>query len=120
MTNNKKVTLTLTKDEFANILYGLSYTSGNIDNRRRAGRMIRLEKKLESLATNPKHSKEELPPSTDVITIREVSSYLKLNIKTTYRLASLGIIPSFKVGGSVRFHKDSVIAFAQSKERTKT
>jgi excisionase family DNA binding protein len=40
---------------------------------------------------------------TDIITIREVAEYLKLTEKTTYRLASEGELPGFKVGGSWRF-----------------
>jgi excisionase family DNA binding protein len=42
---------------------------------------------------------------TDILTIREVAEYLKLNEKTTYRLASEGKIPGFKVGGAWRFKK---------------
>jgi len=38
--------------------------------------------------------------TTDVMTIKELSEYLKLNEKTAYRLASEGKIPGFKVAGS--------------------
>ncbi len=41
----------------------------------------------------------------DIITMREVAEYLKLNEKTAYRLTSEGKIPAFKVGGSWRFKK---------------
>ncbi|WP_432456143.1 helix-turn-helix domain-containing protein [Agarivorans sp. QJM3NY_29] len=37
-----------------------------------------------------------------ILTIQEVASYLKLNEKTAYRLASKGELPMFKVGGSWR------------------
>lgn len=42
---------------------------------------------------------------TDIMTIREVAEYLKLTEKTTYRLASEGELPGFKVGGSWRFKR---------------
>lgn len=41
----------------------------------------------------------------EIMTIQEVASYLKLNEKTTYRLASEGKLPGFKVGGSWRFKR---------------
>jgi excisionase family DNA binding protein len=46
--------------------------------------------------------------TTDVMTIKELSEYLKLNEKTAYRLASEGKIPGFKVGGSWRFRKSEI------------
>lgn len=45
---------------------------------------------------------------TDILTIKEVSEYLKLAEKTTYRLAAEGKIPAFKVGGSWRFRKSEI------------
>ena len=42
------------------------------------------------------------------MTIKEVSEYLKLAEKTTYRLAAQGKIPAFKVGGSWRFDKGDI------------
>ncbi|MCK8126299.1 helix-turn-helix domain-containing protein [Pseudoalteromonas sp. A22] len=41
----------------------------------------------------------------DILTIQEVATYLKLNEKTAYRLASEGKLPGFKVGGSWRFKR---------------
>ncbi|MCU4675363.1 helix-turn-helix domain-containing protein [Pseudoalteromonas xiamenensis] len=41
----------------------------------------------------------------EIMTIQEVALYLKLNEKTTYRLASEGKLPGFKVGGSWRFKR---------------
>ncbi|MGI2097449.1 methylation-associated defense system helix-turn-helix domain-containing protein MAD1 [Shewanella glacialipiscicola] len=41
----------------------------------------------------------------DILTIQEVATYLKLNEKTTYRLASEGKLPGFKVGGTWRFKR---------------
>ena len=45
---------------------------------------------------------------SDILTIREVAEYLKLNEKTAYRLAADGKIPGFKVGGSWRFRRDAI------------
>ena len=45
---------------------------------------------------------------TDIMTIKEVSEYLKLAEKTAYRLAAQGKIPGFKVGGSWRFRKSEI------------
>ena len=44
----------------------------------------------------------------DIITIKEVSAYLKLAEKTAYRLAAQGKIPGFKIGGSWRFRKSEI------------
>ena len=43
--------------------------------------------------------------SDQIMTIQEVAKYLKLNVKTAYRLVSEGKLPGFKVGGSWRFKK---------------
>ena len=45
---------------------------------------------------------------TDIMTIREISDYLKLTEKTAYRLAAEGKIPGFKVGGSWRFKRSEI------------
>lgn len=45
---------------------------------------------------------------SDIMVIKEVAEYLKLNEKTAYRLASEGKIPGFKVGGAWRFRKSEV------------
>ncbi|MCG7543534.1 helix-turn-helix domain-containing protein [Pseudoalteromonas sp. MM17-2] len=44
----------------------------------------------------------------EILTIQEVATYLKLNEKTAYRLASEGKLPGFKVGGSWRFKRDDL------------
>jgi excisionase family DNA binding protein len=40
---------------------------------------------------------------SEIMTLREVATYLKIKEKTAYRLAAEGRIPGFKVGGSWRF-----------------
>jgi len=44
----------------------------------------------------------------DIMTVRELAGYLKLNEKTAYRLVSEGKIPGFKVGGSWRFKRAEI------------
>ena len=39
---------------------------------------------------------------TDIMTIKEVADYLKINEKTIYRLAKEKKIPAFKIGGNWR------------------
>ena len=45
---------------------------------------------------------------SEIMTIKEVSEYLKLNEKTAYRLTLDGKLPAFKVGGSWRFRKSEI------------
>ena len=54
---------------------------------------------------------------TSILTIKEVSDYLKLAEKTAYRLAAQGKIPGFKVGGSWRFHKNDIDQWIEEKRR---
>ncbi len=44
----------------------------------------------------------------EIMTVKEVSEYLKLAEKTTYRLAAKKELPGFKVGGSWRFDKKDI------------
>lgn len=56
----------------------------------------------------------------EILTLDEVAAYLKVGKKTAYRLAQLGQIPGFKLGGSWRFRRtelDRWIA-AQIAEKT--
>jgi excisionase family DNA binding protein len=47
----------------------------------------------------------------DVLTIREVAEYLKVNEKTVYSLAQKRRIPAFKVGGQWRFRRGDLDAW---------
>ncbi len=49
----------------------------------------------------------------EILTIHELSAYLKPNEKTAYRLAAKREIPGFKVGGSWRFHRADIVAWTQ-------
>lgn len=45
---------------------------------------------------------------SEIMTMKDVAEYLKINEKTAYRLAADGAIPGFKVGGSWRFRRDDI------------
>ena len=43
---------------------------------------------------------------SDLMTVKEVADYLKLNYMTVYKLAQKGRIPASKIGGNWRFKKE--------------
>ena len=43
-----------------------------------------------------------------VLTVKEVAEYLKVNDRTVYRMATAGKIPAFKVGSSWRFKQTEI------------
>lgn len=52
---------------------------------------------------------------SEIMTIREVADYLKINDKTAYKLVAEGKIPGFKVGGAWRFKKSEIEAWIAKK-----
>lgn len=46
--------------------------------------------------------------SEQIMTIKDVASYLKLNERTVYRMATSAKIPAFKVGTSWRFKREDI------------
>jgi len=55
----------------------------------------------------------------EILTIQEISTYLKLNEKTAYRLASEGKLPGFKVGGSWRFKRVDLETWIEEQKNNK-
>lgn len=51
----------------------------------------------------------------EILTIKELASYLKIAEKTIYRFVSEGRIPGFKIGGSWRFRKSEIDQWTKSK-----
>ncbi|NKB61262.1 MAG: helix-turn-helix domain-containing protein [Gammaproteobacteria bacterium] len=43
-----------------------------------------------------------------IMTVKEVAEYLKVNERTVYRMAAESKIPAFKVGGSWRFKQAEI------------
>lgn len=54
---------------------------------------------------------------SDVMTIKELSEYLKLKEKTAYKLVADGKIPGFKVGGAWRFRKTEIDKWISKQEQ---
>lgn len=48
------------------------------------------------------------PIDAAILTLKEVSEYLKVTERTIYRLAASKKIPAFKVGGSWRFSRADI------------
>lgn len=46
--------------------------------------------------------------SEQIMTVKDVASYLKLNERTIYRMATSAKIPAFKVGTSWRFKREDI------------
>jgi len=44
----------------------------------------------------------------EIMTIKEISLYLKINEKTIYKLAKQGKLPGVKIGGMWRFKKEAI------------
>jgi excisionase family DNA binding protein len=60
-------------------------------------------------------------PESDILTILEVASYLKVAERTVYRLAAAKKLPAFKVGGAWRFSRAEIDSWIrrQSSENPK-
>lgn len=50
----------------------------------------------------------------EVLTIREVAKYLKMNERSIYKLAHQGLIPTVKIASQWRFRKDLIDAWLES------
>ena len=55
--------------------------------------------------------------SDEILTIKELSAYLKISEKTVYRLLSKGEIPAFKVGTAWRFTKEAIDLWIQDQSQ---
>ncbi|WP_113102180.1 methylation-associated defense system helix-turn-helix domain-containing protein MAD1 [Hyphomicrobiales bacterium] len=53
----------------------------------------------------------------EILTIKELASYLKIAEKTAYRFVSEGRIPGFKVGGSWRFRRSEIERWIAEQEQ---
>lgn len=46
--------------------------------------------------------------NSEVLTVQEVADYLRIDIRTVYRLAKRGDIPCIKIGRQWRFNRDEI------------
>jgi len=49
-----------------------------------------------------------------LLTIKELSQHLTVKVKTLYQWSELGILPSLKINGSLRFDLDDVCQWLES------
>jgi excisionase family DNA binding protein len=52
---------------------------------------------------------------TNALTVSDVAELLKVSERQVYKLAAENLIPSFKVGGSVRFDPATIAAWLRQK-----
>ena len=55
--------------------------------------------------------------NSDIMTIKELSEYLKIAEKTAYRFALEKKIPGFKIGGAWRFRKAEIDKWILKQEK---
>jgi PTS system nitrogen regulatory IIA component len=46
--------------------------------------------------------------NSEVLTVQEVANYLRIDIRTVYRLAKNGDIPCIKIGRQWRFNRNDI------------
>jgi PTS system nitrogen regulatory IIA component len=46
--------------------------------------------------------------NSEVLTVQEVANYLRIDIRTVYRLAKKGEIPCIKIGRQWRFNREDI------------
>ena len=54
----------------------------------------------------------------DILTVKEVANYLKVNERTIYRLATNGELPAFRVGASWRFRLNEIDKWISTQSRS--
>jgi predicted DNA-binding transcriptional regulator AlpA len=52
--------------------------------------------------------------NVQIVSVKQVSDFLKVKDKTIYQWAELGQIPCFKIHGALRFDMDEIIPWLQS------
>ena len=52
-----------------------------------------------------------------IVTLKEVKEYLKMTDSTIYKLASRGILPAAKIGGTWRFNMDEIVKMVTERDR---
>ena len=58
--------------------------------------------------------------SEQIMTVKDVASYLKINERTVYRMAMSAKIPAFKVGTSWRFKKEEIDTWIEQQHNQTT
>lgn len=53
-----------------------------------------------------------------IMTVKEVAEFLKVNERTIYRMATSGKIPAFKVGASWRFRSSEITDWIEAESNS--
>lgn len=61
---------------------------------------------------------KSLDPKAEIMTVREVSTYLRVSVSTVYRLADRHELPAFKVSTEWRFRRASLQTWMLEKQKT--
>ena len=64
-----------------------------------------------NLEKNRKQFQKELPL---FLSVKELASFLKINVKTVYQSINKGEIPANKISGVIRIHRDTLITWFSS------
>ncbi len=75
----------------------------------------RTEKALNQPLNEREGNKSVTLPSQKLLIAEEVAELLQVEVKTIYSWANVGKIPSFKVGGCLRFDRQEVLEAARNK-----
>lgn len=57
--------------------------------------------------------------TTEILTLPELSVYLRVSKQTAYKLVQRGRIPSFKLGRQLRFRKAMIDAWIEKNEQAR-
>jgi len=60
------------------------------------------------MKTSSSKSKRVTNMKDEIMTIKDLSLYLKINEKTIYKLTKQGKLPGVKIGGMWRFKKEAI------------
>ena len=56
---------------------------------------------------------------SDIMTMKEIAEYLKINDKTAYKLAADRKIPGFRVGSAWRFRRSEIDNWIKAQQEVK-
>lgn len=55
-------------------------------------------------------------PEHEILTVNEAAKFLRLKKTKTYELVKTGVIPSFRLGRTIRVPRDGLLALVQAAE----
>ena len=63
--------------------------------------------------------KKKVKDSPEILTVKQLASYLQMDEHTIYRLAESGKIPAMKIGAKWRFKKDLIDKWIEERSLNK-